>query len=226
MEERLRLRLEKSLELSREAEKHLYPEVVESDRDQIATSAAQLAHEHHSALIELMTTSHFASAAALIRPIAEASACAFWITYCAQSERVANLASLTERHDIPNLDDMVKALASAKQFDFVGLKELRALATSQDPSWKRLHGLTHGGMVQLSRRTYPDTFSLAENCFHLMQADSFLLPGIAIGTVLFPTEDLSRFIREEYSNLGRELKETYGREDPGQWRELPQPPQW
>ncbi|WP_425521526.1 DUF6988 family protein [Xanthomonas translucens] len=50
-------------------------------RADFARKAIDLAIEHHSSIIGLVMHQHYASAGALLRPLLEAAACAFWFMY-------------------------------------------------------------------------------------------------------------------------------------------------
>jgi len=221
MDTKLSLRTQRSFEFSRTSGSFLFAGRYGNDRQRIALSAMLLAHEHHSALVGLTKTSHHASAAAMLRPIAEASACAFWVTYVATKDFVSRLNEF--KADTPTLDDMIRQLAASKVKP-PDIEKLRDLVVKQDPSWRLFHKYTHGGMVQLDRRTRPEPFSEQENCLHLMQADAFLLPAVALGTVLFCSEELVEFVRETHNLLNAELQ-SYGLNQAAEWPGLPTPPE-
>ncbi|WP_157499002.1 hypothetical protein [Lysobacter sp. Root604] len=210
--------------MSNQAAGFVYSGRYSTERQRIALSAMLLAHEHHSACVSMVSSSHYASAAAMLRPIGEASACAFWTMYAAPKKWLGSLlelkpgSALEFKADTPNLDDMITALASS---NIPGVKRLSALR--QDPMWRRFHKYTHGGMIQLDRRTHPQPFDESENRIHLMQADAFLLPAVSLGTVLFNSDELTSFIATSYRTLSEEV-EAYGAAPAPPWAGLPEPP--
>src|SRR5690348_16028455 len=80
-----------------------------SPRRHLALAAVSLAHEHHSGHVQLMGTCHFASAAALLRPLAEASARAHWLIYAASDKKIEAMSN--DKETTPDLDRMINAMA-------------------------------------------------------------------------------------------------------------------
>lgn len=188
-------------------------------RQHLALAAVSLAHEHHSALIHLMGTRHFASAAALLRPLAEASARAHWFIYAASKQKVEALTRGTEI--TPDLDKMISALSKCAVAP-AGIRDLKRIV--QTHGWTRFHKYTHGDMSQLSRRANPQPFTEFENMNHLMLADDFLFAGASIGTVLLEDPFFFQFIRENHARLNEEAVALYGARSVPEWDGLPAPP--
>lgn len=82
----LALRHQRSRELNQRIAEMLVGLQHKQPRADFAMRAASLAHEHHSGFLRLMDSEHFASAAALLRPIVEASMIAYWVSYAASKE--------------------------------------------------------------------------------------------------------------------------------------------
>lgn len=202
----LSLRVQRSSVLNQRAAEVLTNVRGATKRASLALSAVGLSHEHHSAFLRLMETTHFASAAAMLRPIAEASACAHWITYVAHREWISQ-ASADSAWDTPTLDDMLRALARCGT-QFEGIQGLIKLL--QTAHWTRFHKYTHGGLLQLTRRDRAETFDQKENHWHLNLADTFHLAGAAIGGVWADDEALRGFVRVERRRLNDELATVFG----------------
>ena len=83
-------------------------------RHDFAACAIDLALEHHRAIVMLVEAGELGTAVALIRPLLEASASAFWLVYAASDEKIMALptepAVETSDHDIPMLGEMATAL--------------------------------------------------------------------------------------------------------------------
>lgn len=216
----LSLRAQRSLALNDFAATLLNKLSSTSKRARLALSAVNLSNEHHSALVRLVLTEHYASAAAMLRLIGEASACAHWIAYVADSEWVSR-AEHDSTWDTPNLDDMIRALANSG-LPIEGIEALRKLL--QRAEWRRFHKFTHGGLVQLTRRERAETFSETENFFHLNLADSFFLAGVAVGTVLAPSDALFDFVGAERKRVNCEAVDLFGAARAPEWRGLPPTP--
>lgn len=219
IEPTLALRCQRSRVLSSDLGAALAEIRSESDRGEVALRAISLAHEHHSAFLCLIYSMHFASAAALLRPIAEASACAHWVTYVARPEWVT--AALTEEgRDQPSLDRMITQLASSG-VPIAGIKDMRKLL--QTPTWKVFHSFTHGGLSQLARRGNAETFDVHANRANIYMAESFLLAGAAIATVWTSNLQLRELLIAERSRQATELREAFDGPEISQWEDLPPP---
>lgn len=169
----------------------------------------------------LMRSDHRASAAAMLRPIAEASVRAHWLVYAARVEYVERLSEVGA--DTPNLDDMITELARCAT-PSVGISHLKRLLPT--PHWRRFHKYNHGGMGQLIRRPREESFNQEECHEHLLLADIFLLAGVGIATAIFSSPDLSRFVADELARINHEGVTVFGKEDGGPWQGLPRAPDW
>lgn len=216
----LALRCQRSIALNHRAAAAIAYVRGNNPRERLAMSAVSLANEHHSGFVKLMETEHFASAAAMLRPIAEASTCAHWVTYVASPRWIAQVGTTRER-DTPNLDRMITALANSG-IPFEGIHELRKQL--QMASWRRFHKFTHGGLSQLTRRESAQTFNQEENHHHLLLADTFFLAGAAIGTVWSADPDLRTFVVAEYSRVNTERVQAFGGPAVSDWAGLPPAP--
>lgn len=193
-------RCSRSYELSNASIPFLKPAGVDTERKELALAAMRLAHEHHSALISLMSSGHYASAAAMMRPIGEASIAAFWFACAAGREAIE---ALDDDHDVPTIGRMIADIDDSP-VDLPGITTIRAL--KKGLRWTRFHKYTHGGMLQLDRRRggLEPPFSDVENVHHLNLADHFLLAGLCIGTVLFDEPALPDFIRQRFRAANEE----------------------
>lgn len=205
----LDLRIQKSYELNYQAAAKVEPLTYSSKRQRLVLSALHLAIDHHMSFVALVKLRRYASAAALLRPIGEATASAYWFTYVADNKRLDGILSSEDgRQDTPDLDDMIRALASS-HLRIPGVDILKKLIKEQNPLWRRFHKYAHGGMIQLNRRMEPETFSNDENSYHLMVADSFMLPSIKLVAAVFANTDLANFCKDNYKRIAKEV-ESYG----------------
>lgn len=166
-----------------------------------------------------MDSEHFASAAAMLRPIAEASMIGYWVSYSARKDWI-DAASTAGGPEPPTLDNMIRALAKRKA-DLPGIAALSTLLNK--PAWKRYHAFTHGGIDQLLRRSASATFAPAECHANFHMADNFVLAGAAIHTAWFNLSSISEFIKNELMELGRELMDRDGGPQVAPWPGLPRP---
>lgn len=218
----LALRCQRTKALNDQLAQNLAVITAPNKRARIAFFAVSLAHEHHSGFVRLMDSEHFASSAAILRPIAEAAACAHWITYAAKPEWV-NTALTDAGRDPPTLDKMINALSNCG-VAFDGIKSLRRLL--QQPAWTRFHSFTHGGMDQLARRPQAQTFDQSECHANFIMADVFLLSGAAIATAWSDSIGLRGVIGAEYDSINNERRRVFGGPAAPPWKGLPPPPSW
>jgi hypothetical protein len=177
------------------------PERVRFD---LARSSVDLAIEHHSSIIKLIGTSkNSASAAALLRPLLEAGANAWWLMYCAASERVRGLKLAVDGNstaDTPQLEDALKALRLV--FPDAGVI-LDGLKNKGPATW--LHKFTHGGILQLHRRSDVDHWSADELIMHLIAADTFALIASAVCARIYDAPQIEEYVRNRRDELGDQL---------------------
>ncbi|MEF9977709.1 MAG: hypothetical protein RR969_09495 [Thermomonas sp.] len=215
----LALRCQQSVELNKRISETLVDLKRDHPRCDLAMRAVSLAHEHHSGFLRLMDSEHFATGAAVLRPIAEASTFSHWVSYAAPKEWVAAFAT-PQAWDQPNLDDMIRALAKCKP-EMPGLQSLRDLLRTY--AWKRYHSFTHGGVEQLGRRAETVTFNPIECRANFLMADNFLLAGASIYAAWFESAALINFFKSEVGRAGQELKDIFDGPDVPEWKGLPMP---
>lgn len=184
-------------------------------RHDFAACAVDLALEHHRAIVMLVEAGELGTAAALIRPLLEASASAFWLVYAASDEEVVALPTEpevdTSDHDIPMLSEMAKALTPYFP-TIAGLTEGLSKKGSRTARW--LHKYTHGGTPQLARRDRANGWLEAEVILALLRADLFAVLGASVRTVLSPNDDLCRYVFGQRDALGDEVARKFGAEIP------------
>lgn len=185
-------------------------------RHDFAACAIDLALEHHRAIVMLVEAGELGTAAALIRPLLEASASAFWLVYAASDEQITALptepAVETSEHDIPMLGEMATALTPYFPA-IVGLTDGLSKKGSRTARW--LHKYTHGGTPQLARRDRANGWLEAEVILALLRADLFVVLGASVQTVLSANEDLRRYVFGQRDALGAEVASKFGTTVPG-----------
>lgn len=193
-----------------------------SQRVEFARCAVDLAMEHHSAFIRIVEAGEYGAAAALIRPILEASTIGYWFVYVASKEQVERLSVSREDNpidDVPMLREMAAQLVPtfpAIQAIVDGFKSGGAA--------KWLHKYAHGGTPQLNRRSAPG-WTEGEVMLMLIRGDLFGTLAGCIETVLSPNDALSRYGFNRRDELGEEFRRRFGRASvPQQPHELPPAP--
>lgn len=194
-------------------------------RHDFAACAIDLALEHHRAIIMLVEAGELGTAVALIRPLLEASASAFWLIYAAGDDEIMALptepAVETSDHDVPMLGEMAKALTPYFPA-IVGLTEGLSKKGSRTARW--LHKYTHGGTPQLARRDRANGWLEADVILALLRADLFAVLGASVQTVLSPNDNLRRYVFGQRDALGAEAASKFGAAVPeGQPQEHPAP---
>lgn len=180
-------------------------------RHDFAACAIDLALEHHRAIVMLVEAGELGTAAALIRPLLEASASAFWLVYAASDEEIMALPTEptveASDHDIPMLGEMTTALTPYFPA-IVGLTEGLSRKSSRTARW--LHKYTHGGTPQLARRDRANGWLEAEVILALLRADLFAVLGASIHTVLSANDDLRCYVFGQRDVLGAEVASKFG----------------
>lgn len=194
-------------------------------RHDFAACAIDLALEHHRAIVMLVEAGELGTAAALIRPLLEASASAFWLVYAASDEEITALPTQpeveTSDHDIPMLGEMATALTPYFPA-IVGLTDGLSKKGSRTARW--LHKYTHGGTPQLARRDRATGWLEAEVILALLRADLFAVLGASVHTVLSVNDDFRRYVFGQRDALGAEVASKFGTAVPeGQPQEHPLP---
>lgn len=164
----------------------------------------------------LVAAGEFGTAAALIRPLLEASASAFWLVYAASDEQIAALPTEpsveTSEHDIPMLREMAKELTPYFPA-IVGLTDGLSTKGSRTARW--LHKYTHGGTPQLARRDRVSGWLEGEVILGLLRADLFVVLGASVMTVLSPDDALRRYVFGQRDALAAEVANKFGAIVPG-----------
>jgi hypothetical protein len=159
----------------------------------------------------LVEAGELGTAAALIRPLLEAAASAFWLAYAASDEEVMALPTEptveTSDHDIPMLSEMATALTPYFPA-IVGLTEGLSKKGSRTARW--LHKYTHGGTPQLARRDRANGWLEAEVILALLRADLFAVLGASVQTILSPNDDLCHYVFGQRDALGDEVASKFG----------------
>jgi hypothetical protein len=180
-------------------------------RHDFAVCAIDLALEHHRAAVMLVETGELGSAAALSRPLLEASASAFWLVYVASDQEVLALpidpAVETSVQDIPMLSEMATSL---KPY-FPAIEVLTgALSKKGSGAARWLHKYTHGGTPQLVRRDRANGWLEGEVILGLLRADLFAVLGASVLTVLYQNEGFCRCVFGWRDALGTEVANKFG----------------
>lgn len=189
----------------------------QSPRHRLVRCSIALAMEHHTSIIALVSIGNYSTAAALLRPLMEAGACGFWLTYACTPERLETL--LQGRGETPTLPKMISHLARVP-----GLYGVRKLAEMLPKEGRYLDSYTHGGMAQLAQRDWKTPFDLPRNLHTLMVSDMFAVAGAAIATAIYEAEDLFDYLGIRRDQIGDEVSARTGKpkiEDP--WIPFPAP---
>ncbi len=189
-----------------------------SPRHRLARCALALALEHHTSIITLSSLGNYSTAAALLRPLMEAGACAYWLVYACPPERLTMI--LGGQRDTPTLPKMLQALSKVK-----GLDGVDALARMLPRQGRYLDSYTHGGMSQLGERDWKTPFSLERALHTVMVADMFAVAATAVATVIYEAPDLFEYLGERRDQIRQEIITTRGHAVPQTpWNAFPQAP--
>lgn len=194
-------------------------------RHDFAACAIDLALEHHRAIVVLVEAGMLGTAAALIRPLLEASASSFWLVYAASDAEIMALPTEpvveTSDNDIPMLGEMLTALTPYFPA-IVGLTDGLSKKGSRTARW--LHKYTHGGTPQLARRDRASGWLESEMILALLRSDLFAVLGASVQTVLSADDNLRRYVFGQRDALGAELVNKFGAVVPdGQPQAHPEP---
>ena len=188
-------------------------------RADFARCSIDLACEHHSAIARLVLAGEYGSAAAMLRPLLEASGIASWLLYCASCEFINGLptdAATAEGRirDLPLIDELARDLLPI----FPAIKVLSDGLKNRGPATV-LHKYTHGGAAQLVRRG--PGWNEGEVMFMLIRSDLFSILASAAETVIATNADLSAYTFGRRDDLGKELERLFGLgpfpEQPDHW---------
>lgn len=178
-----------------------------SQRVVFTRCAIDLALEHHSALVRVVEAGEYGAAAALMRPILEASTIGYWFVYVASRDEVDGLrmdSSDNPMHDVPMLADMARQLVPT-------FPPIQAIVDGfkKGGAAKWLHKYAHGGTPQLNRRSGPG-WSPSEVVRMLVRADLFCILAGCLETVLAENAPLSSYGFSRRDDLGAEFHERFG----------------
>lgn len=119
------------------------PEVSGQDRYLFAGACFDLAREHHAGVVKLVEASYIGSALALMRPLFEAYVRGIWLFKCADG---SHLEAIRSYKPIPGIATQIDDLERLPEYNVGTLKRVK------QESLKVMHGFTHGGSEQISRR--------------------------------------------------------------------------
>jgi len=175
-------------------------------REHFALASLDLALEHHSAIVRCAEAFEFGAAAALLRPLLEAGASAFWFVYAAAVEQIAALSTSPDDSPLVDLPDL-RTMAVAIEPTFPAVKVLLdGLKSGGAAKW--LHKYTHGGTPQLARRGqggwHPEEIRLL-----VLRADIFVTMATSVATLLAPDRELAAYVFEERDRVSQILRERY-----------------
>ena len=123
-------------------------------RHRIPAQLFDLAIEHGSGIHNLIAANICASAFALVRSEFECFVRGAWLHHCASDAEIETFIA-KDRID-PPFGAMIDAIEQKPEFDS------KFLSTVKDSAMKAMHGYTHGGIHQVSRRLHSDYI---EPCF-------------------------------------------------------------
>ena len=113
-------------------------------RHRIPAQLFDLAIEHGSGIVHLISGQICASAFALVRSEFECFVRGAWLHHCASDAEIETFIA-KDRID-PKLFELIKAVEQHPGFDS------KFLSNVKDSAWKAMNGYTHGGIHQVSRR--------------------------------------------------------------------------
>lgn len=188
-----------------------------SERHRLARCAVALAMEHHVSIITLVSLGNYSTAAALLRPLMEAGACAFWLVYSCPPESFQLI--MDGKRDTPTLPEMVRRLARVP-----GLESVKKLAEILPREGRYLDSYTHGGMSQIGQRDWKTPFDSDRNMHTVMAADMFVLAGAALATVIYQAGPLFEYLGSRREEIRLEISQRSGEPVPHDpWRPFPIP---
>lgn len=206
--ETIRARAEESRQQNERVRQLLPGGEAPSLRAGFARCAIDLACEHHSAISRLVLAGEYGSAAAMLRPLIEASGIASWLLYCASCEFISGLptdAATAEGpiRDLPLIDELARDLLPI----FPAIKALSDGLKNRGPATV-LHKYTHGGAAQLVRRG--PGWSEGEVTLLLLRADIFAVLASAAETVIAENVELQTYTFGRRDDLGNEIHRLFG----------------
>lgn len=192
-------------------------------RAYFARCAISLALEHHLAIVTCMETGLFGSAAALVRPLLEASTIAYWVMYAASCQHIESLPATPDAirlgsPDVPQLTKMLALLGPT----FPQTKELLAAFNGKGKA-RWLDQFTHGGIPQLVRRS--TGWSHEHVLLTVVVSDLFGIMGPCLESVIAPTSSsaIASYGFERRDSLNEELSRITGEPTAKAPTQLPAP---
>ncbi|MCR6626899.1 MAG: hypothetical protein NVV67_11700 [Pseudoxanthomonas sp.] len=162
--------------------------------------------------MSLVQLDAFGSAAALLRPLLEATAAAWWLTYAATDEVILGLPIDPvegQLDDLPLLGDMGKDLQT--HFPPIA-KIVEGFAKKGSRTSKWLHQYTHGGTPQLLRRRPAGFWTNADVSLTLVRADIFGLAAAAVDLARADNTRLAAYLYPRRDQIGDDLHYIFGAE--------------
>ncbi len=209
MNELVSARCAESLEQSQKLHSLLARSAAKNRRHQFARCAIDLACEHHYAHAHLIGIGAHGSAAALLRPLLEASTAAAWLLYKASCDFIMELPTNADIENSPNDLPQLRQMAHDLTPVFPAIETL-LLALKPGGAAKWLHKYTHGGTPQLVRRTTNHAWSEPEIMLGLLRADLLCVIAGAAETAIEENKSLAAYVFSRRDNLGRELSARFG----------------
>lgn len=119
-------------------------EITEDNASRVPGTLLDICLEHHAGIVHLVTGRMSGSAFTLIRAQFEALVRALWLHLCATPEE---LQTFVDKDDLRlNIGLMIEAVEKHEEFGD------KVLSNIKMQGLKAMHGYTHGGMHQISRR--------------------------------------------------------------------------
>lgn len=138
-------------------------------RHRIPAQLFDLAIEHGSGIVHLISTNICASAFALVRSEFECFVRGAWLHHCASDAEIE--AFIAKDRIDPRFGELIDAVEQKHGFDS------KFLSNVKDSAMNAMHGYTHGGIHQVSRRLDGDYI---EPCFE----DDALLEVIQLSATM------------------------------------------
>jgi hypothetical protein len=119
------------------------PIISGGNRHRLSGACFHLSREHHAAIVYLVEGEYFGSAFAMIRPLLESYVRGIWLFRCATDNQ---LEKFVAKNLIPGLGKLISEIEIKPGYAGGVLNEIKVR------SLRTMHGFTHGGIEQLSRR--------------------------------------------------------------------------
>jgi hypothetical protein len=139
-----------------------------------SAGALGIAQEHHRGILLLLSSSVYASAFALVRPLFEAYVRGEWLGLCASETQVDRF--LLDK-ELPSFQVLVDAVESIEGFDskrLSGIKQTR---------WAALCGYTHTGGIHVQRWQTEESIESNYSCAEVLEVLHFAELVLALSAV-------------------------------------------